>query len=389
MARNENKTRIVGVHRVTKKLADGTMRKYHYVFRGSGTCFWDSDQEFDESDPRYVTAYDAALRGLRVTPKVVENSTASVLERYRDSREFRKLKPRTQKDYKLFLNAFEAEFGEDPISLFEEAESLGEIRKWRSDKWGHSDKRYDYAGTVVTTFLNWCVNRDAAIKVHFHTGQMKLYKSDRSDKVWLPVEIQMLLEQATPDERRIVIAFSEGGLAPQDVGLLRRRHVQNTPEGRRLFFRRQKTNNPVSIPVTEALGELIDTMPEGQDLLVTSLTGLPLTSERASQVVRDLKDRHNAKVDAGDLPVRIRDELRPYDMRGTAATSLLRANCSLNEIAVCMGWGLRHAANVIERYAAQVPEVTDEVHRKLRKARKKAEKAERKAAQKAAKRGGA
>ncbi|WP_370286625.1 tyrosine-type recombinase/integrase [Pseudooceanicola nanhaiensis] len=389
MPGNENKTRIVGVHRVTKKLADGTTRKYHYVFRGSGTCFWNSNQGFDESDPRYVTAYDVALRGLKVKPKVVENSTASVLERYRESREFRKLKPRTQKDYNQFLNAFEVEFGEDPISLFEEAESLGEIRKWRSGKWGHSNKRYDYAGTVVTTFLNWCVNKDAAIKFHYHKGQEKLYKSDRSDMIWLPVEIRMLLAQATPEERRIVIAFSEGGLAPQDVGLLRRQHVQRTPEGRRLFFRRQKTNNPVSIPVTDALGELIDAMPDGQDLLVTSLTGLRLTSERASQVVRDLKDRHNAKVEAGDLPERIRDELRPYDLRGTAATALLRAGCSLNEIAVCMGWGLRHAANVIERYAAQVPEVTDEVHRKLKKAKKQAAKAERKARKMAAKRGGA
>ncbi|SFU68152.1 hypothetical protein SAMN04488527_110100 [Aliiroseovarius crassostreae] len=39
-------------------------------------------------------------------------------------------------------------------------------------------------------------------------------------------------------------------------------------------------------------------------------------------------------------------------MRGTAATELLRAGCSLQEIAVTMGWGLRHAGNIIERYAA-------------------------------------
>ncbi|HEY9038617.1 MAG TPA: site-specific integrase [Roseovarius sp.] len=311
--------------------------------------------------------------------QVDEKSTALVLARYRESSEFQKLKPRTQQDYRHFLDAFEVEFGEDPIALFEEPESLGEIREWRAKKWGHSAKRYDYAGTVATTFLNWCVNKDAAIKVHFHKGQKKLYKSDRSDMIWLPAEIRMLLDQATPEEQRIVIAFSEGGLAPQDVGFLQRHHVQETPEGRRLFFKRQKTNNPVSIPVTDALGDLIDSLSEDQNLLVSSLTGAKLTSARASQVIRDLKLRHNAKVEDGELPVRIRDELRAYDMRGTAATALLRANCSLNEIAVCMGWGLRHAANVIERYAAQVPEVTDEVHRKLKKARKKAEKAERRA----------
>jgi hypothetical protein len=384
VANNENQTRIAGVHRVRKKRSDGTETIYHYVCRG-GPKFWDSNMEFDPSDPRYTEAFAAAKQRRRVTPKVHERSTSAVLARYLESSEFIGLKPRTQKDYKYFLDDFDREFGEDPITLFEEPESLGEIRQWRSSKWGHSPKRYDYAGTVATTFLNWCVHREAAITVHYHNGQIKLYKSNRSDKIWLPAEIKMLLEEATPAEKRIVIAFSEGGLAPQDVGILRREHVQTTPKGRRLFFRRQKTNNPVSIPVTDALGELIDSLPPEQDLLVTALTGKPLTAERASQVIRDLRIRHNKKVDEGLRSVRIRDELRPYDMRGTAATALLRANCSLNEIAVCMGWGLRHAANVIERYAAQVPEVTDEVHRKLRKAKRKAKKEEEKAEREARK----
>jgi len=382
VAKRDNEHRIAGVHRVTKKRKDGTKSKYHYVFR-SGPKFWDSTMEFDASDARYISAYEAAIRKLRVTPTIDEKSTSFVLGRYLNASEFVKLKPRTKKDYQQFLAAFEEEFGEDPIELFEEPDSLGEIREWRSKKWGHSPKRYDYAGTVITTFLNWCVEKDAAIRLHFHKGQPKLYKSDRSDKIWLPIEIRMLLDQATLEEKRVVIAFSEGGLAPQDVGLLRRKHIQVTPKGRRLFFRRQKTDNPVSIPVTDALGDLIDGLPKQQDLLVTSLTGKPLTALRASQIIRDLKLRHNAKVDAGELPLRIRNELRPYDMRGTAATALLRAGCSLNEIAVHMGWGLRHAANVIERYAAQVPEVTDEVHRKLRKAKKADAKAKRQRAQKA------
>jgi len=134
--------------------------------------------------------------------------------------------------------------------------------------------------------------------------------------------------------------------------------------------------NPMSLPVTDALGALIDDLPEDQELLVTSITGKPLTALRASQIIRGIKDRHNKKVDDKPLSVRIRDELRPYDLRGTAATALLRANCSLNEIAVTMGWALRHAANVMERYAALVPEVSDEVHRKLIEACRKSERVE-------------
>lgn len=379
MASNPQEHRIAKVHRVTKKRKDGSQRRYHYAFRG-GPKFWDSTMAFGATDDRYVSAYEAVMRDLRNerAPKVDGKSTAFALQRYRDSAEFNDLAPRTRSDYEKYLTSFEAEFGEDPLAMFEERAVIGEIREWRT-KWKDSPKQYDYAGTVVTRFLNWCVDMDHTLEVHHHKGQKKLYSSNRAQIVWLPEEIDMLLEEASPEEKAVVIAFSEGGLSPQDVGLLRRRHVQTTPKGRRLFFARKKTDNPVSLPVTKALGEVIDSLPEGQDLLVTSLTGKPLTALRASQIIRDLKIRHNKKVDDGLLKVRIRDELRPYDMRGTAATALLRAGCSLNEIAVTMGWGLRHASNVIERYAALVPEVSDEVHRKLRKAKKKQAKAARKA----------
>lgn len=75
------------------------------------------------------------------------------------------------------------------------------------------------------------------------------------------------------------------------------------------------------------------------------------------------------------MKVRIHDEKRPWDIRGTAAT----AGCALKEVEVCMDRGLRHSGNVFESYAAQVPQVTEEVHRNLTKA----EIAGRKAAQRA------
>jgi|GEM_PF-5282246 len=151
----------------------------------------------------------------------------------------------------------------------------------------------------------------------------------------------------------------------------KREHVQNTHEGRRLFFKRTKTGNSVAIPVTPALAELIDSTPNDQEYLVVSLEGRQLRPERASCIVRDLRQRVNKAAEDDHTKIRIRDELHLYDMRGTAATELLRAGCSLQEIAVTMGWGLRHAGNIIERYAALVPETTDEVLRKLTLARKK------------------
>lgn len=363
--------KIKGVHRVSKKLSGGVVRAYHYAFRG-GPMFWHSGMEFDASDKAYVFSYDDALRHQPAKPAFSGLSTKAVIDRFRNSIHFTKKSPRTQKDYKKYLDAFEAEFGDDPIALFEEKESTTEIRKWKNDNWSHSPKQYDYATTVVTLFLNWAKDEDASIAINHHQRVKKIYKANRADILWLPHELEAILAVADECEHRIVIAASKGGLTPQDIGILTMQHVQKTPMGRRLFFKRTKTGNPTAIPVTPALDALIDATPIAQQHLIVSKSGLPLKSHRASQIIRDLKTRANEAANEDETKFRVREDLRLYDMRGTAATELLRAGCSLNEIAVTMGWGLRHAANIIEKYAALVPEVTDEVLAKLAKAQKAA-----------------
>ncbi|MBM06539.1 MAG: integrase [Oceanibulbus sp.] len=368
MAKSKSKP-LQGVHRVKKRLSGGVIKKYHYAFRG-GPKFWSSDCSFEEGSTEYALAYAAILRGHKPSVSTAGRKiTRSVIDRYRRSAHFVNLSERTRSDYGKYLTSFEEAFGDDPIKMFEEKEAVAEIREWK-DRWAHSPKQYDYATSVVTRFLNWAMNDDASILVHHHANIARLYRSDRSDIVWLPEELRALRAVANDREKRVLIAASEGGLTPQDIGILRNEHVQKTPNGRRLFFRRTKSGKPVSIPVTPALSTLIETTPAGQEYLVVSLEGHMLTPERASGIVRDLKKRANAAAAKDSSLVHIRDELRLYDMRGTAATELLRAGCSLNEIAVTMGWGLRHAANIIEKYAAVVPEVADEVLKKLDEFRK-------------------
>ena len=363
--------RVCQIYNRHKKTRAGASKHYHYVFR-SGPLFWSSDMPIVENSEGYRQAYDAALANVPKAVVIQPYSTRSAMTRYIASGDFVKLAVRTKDDYLKYLHSFVDEFGEDSIKMFEEKESQAEIIDWKK-QWSHSSKMYDYAGTVATLFLNWAMNAARLIDTHHHVGQKHLYQSDRAEIIWLPAEIQALLDVADEREARVVIAACEGGLTPQDIGILKKHHVQRTPQGRRLFFARTKNNNPVAIPVTPALAELIDTTPEDQEYLVVSKTGKRLTSERASQIIRDLKIRANKAADKDESRIHIRTNLRLYDMRGTAATALLRAGCSLNEIAVTMGWGLRHAANIIEKYAALVPEVTDEVLRKLMAARARAE----------------
>jgi len=55
------------------------------------------------------------------------------------------------------------------------------------------------------------------------------------------------------------------------------------------------------------------------------------------------------------------NDLRLYDARGTAANRLLQVGVPVADIAKWMGWSLRYAGGVIERYAAVSPDESDDI----------------------------
>ena len=169
---------------------------------GADHAFGNQQNSFEPGDPEYAIAFADALRSAPTGIKTIGlHSTAAVIDRYRKSAHFMKLKPRTQSDYEKYLTAFEAEFGEDPVKMFEEKASISEIRVWKQ-KWKHSPKQYDYATSVVTRLLNWTKKEDASIDMHHHVGVERLYKSDRADIIWLPEEVHALLAVANEREAK-------------------------------------------------------------------------------------------------------------------------------------------------------------------------------------------
>ena len=105
------------------------------------------------------------------------------------------------------------------------------------------------------------------------------------------------------------------------------------------------------------MGVLIDSLPKDQLRIIVNQRGQPYQHENyLGDAVSDWRDR-----------LKIRSDLRLYDARGTAATRLLEAGAELKEIATHMGWSLKHAAEVIERYVALSPSMSDTLAVKLHK----------------------
>ncbi|MCB1406827.1 MAG: tyrosine-type recombinase/integrase [Rhodobacteraceae bacterium] len=337
------------VHRVRARLADGSVC-YYFSLRGrKGTGFWKDTRPFPK-EADFFAAYTAAMSAAQ--PKVSRDRTEALIDAYLVSAEFLSLKPRTQADYRTWAARFAAEFKSDPVAMFEEPASRAEVNEWRM-QWAHSPKQYDYAGTVVTRILNWA--RESGKITEHHCSFKKVYRSDRSDVVWTPAHVEAVTTKAPAWVSRILITACETGMRPGDLIRLSRAHIEATPGGRRIRIKTNKRGKSAFVPVSQAMAQVIDATPTDRLLILTNASGAALTGHRASEGVRQWRDK------AGLTPDNLGYDLRLYDARGTAATRLLRAGLSLAQIAGCMGWSLRTAAAMIERYAQVSGGETDNI----------------------------
>lgn len=345
-----------GIHRVRRRLADGTYREHHYAWRG-GPRFWSSADPYPKGTAEYFGALAAAAprpapRGYMV-PQMVDDFLSSP---------FMPKGARTRHDYRRFLLPFADFFKDDPAAIFEEPESRAEVNEWRQ-QWAHSPRQFDYAATAAVRLLNWAWKDAAKIRQHHCAGLTKVYEVDRAEIVWTPEHLEALAARAPEWVSRIIVAACETGLRPGDLVRLSRAQMQDTPNGRRIQIRTNKRQRTATIPVTPAMAAVIDQTPRDRLLILVNAHGKPLTAHRASEALRQWRDK------AGLTPQALGFDLRLQDARGTAATRLLNAGLSLAEIAAAMGWSVRHAANVIEHYARVSPDETDAVLVKLATAR--------------------
>ncbi|WP_253188523.1 tyrosine-type recombinase/integrase [Rhodobacter sp. 24-YEA-8] len=338
--------------------------KFHfYAWRG-GPKFWASTQRYPD-DPAFFAALAEAVK----LPQVKQSyMTATMVDDFLSSPHMPR-GARSQADYRLWGLRFAEAFKDDPAKMFEEPEARAEVNEWRK-AWAHSPRQYDYSGTVVTRILNWAWKEAGKLRVHYCGGFSKVYEVDRSLIVWTTAFIETVIAKAPDWVCRLLVAACETGLPVGDLIRLSRAHIEDTQKGRRIVIRTNKRNQMAIIPVTQAMAEVIDATPEGRDLILTNTNGKPLTEHRASEGLRQWRDK------AGLTPAALGYDLRLQDARGTAATRLLNLDMSLRQIATIMGWSLKHASAVIEHYAMVSPAETDEVLEKLDAAKKAAKKDE-------------
>ncbi|MCW3784191.1 tyrosine-type recombinase/integrase [Defluviimonas salinarum] len=346
------KVSLKGIHRVRKRLADGRMAEYHYAWRG-GPRIWDRTSPFRVGSIDYLEVYQRAT----TARQDVKGTFREIIEAFLSSREFAELSERTRQDHKKNIaqnDGIEARFGSAPIAVFESPKIRNMAINWRDTfSPGTGDNLMATLQRIVSfAYQRGLLGEHRLLKIH------RRAKSNRADIVWSQAEIDAFVKGTPSYVGNILIAAVETGLRPGDLQIFGHRNIETTPGGhQRILLRTKKSNKKkfASVPVTPALAKLIARLPKDQDTFIVNSEGRPFANSNSlGKLISDWRDE-----------LGLRKELHLYDARGTAVTRLVRAGCTIGELAAHMGWSFQHAAQMLDRYAKLDPEMSDGILEKV------------------------
>lgn len=334
--------RVTGMWTATKRLADGRTVYYAYAWRGgpliargagADTHAARTDLERILAEPETLAKLAAAkdVQTVRPAPSVawVEGLVIAFLK----SPEFGRLKAVTRKDYRRYLDAFRAEFGDWRVSLFEDPRIAQDLAEWRDS--ANGARTGDLRMAVVSRLFGWARSRGLTTARPTEALE-RIHKADRSDLIWQPGDLAKLLK-ASPLPLQLAIRLAvETGLRKGDLIALPWSAVSDLS----IRWRTSKRGKDTVIPVTPALRALLAEMPRKSPVILTSSAGRPWTSTGLDTAFG--RAREKAKI----------TDLRWHDLRGTAVTRLAATRLTLRDIARIIGWSEARVEGIMARYVS-------------------------------------
>jgi integrase len=323
---------IQGVNKVTKILADGSLRIYYY-HRATGLRL--------HGEPGSVTFMADYMAAEKTVMQHHAGKLNALIHKWTLSWDEGDLAESTKKEYRRMLGNIDAEFGDMPIAALDDPRVKQEFLKWRTRSKA-KPREGDNRLSVISSLLTWA--KDNGEIEHNHlAGFKRLYHSDRSDKIWLPEHIEPMMREAPVELQRLLIAGLHWGQRQGDLLKL----TWNNFDGQRITLRQGKTGRKVEIPCTQASLRMLSTIERKSTLIFTTKTGQPWKS-------RYFKHQwHLASVAAGIT------DLHFHDLRGTAVTLLSEAGCSLPMIATITGHSLENVDKILEKYLSRTRHLAD------------------------------
>lgn len=330
------KVELKGINTVRKTLAGGGIRTYYY-HRASGTPLpgKPGEQEF-------LIALSAAQSTLVQHHRGTLNS---LIHQWTLSPKWSAAGPphgsgyaeSTKREWRRMLVTVEKHFGKLPIAALDDPRVLQDFLKWRMKVAKESGTREaDNRLSVLSALLTWASVEAGEIAKNHLAGFKRIHSSNRSQKVWLPEDVEAFMSVAPLEMQQALILALHTGQRQGDLLRL----TWSNYDGERISLRQGKSRyqRQVEIPCTPALKRMLDGIDHRSQTILTASRGMPWKK-------RNFAKRWEMACNRAQIA-----DLHFHDLRGTAVTMLAEAGCTVPEIAAITGHSLKSVTAILEKY---------------------------------------
>jgi integrase len=340
---NNVRVRLRGINTVRRYRKNGSFALYRY-HRASGRQLVG-----EPGSAEFIESYAAAERSVRERAK---GTISDLIRRFEESPVCapENMAESTRKEYRRKFKVIEREWGSAPIASFNEKEFRKDALDWRDGIAKRAPREADNLVSAMGRLGSWAFDR-GEVDRNVLDDFPRVYRSDRTDMIWLPEHVQVFQRIASPEMK---IALMLGLHTGQRQGDLRRL-PWSAYDGERITLRQGKGKKVVSIKCTNALKTMLDGMEKKGVVIMTTPSGRPWTKRYFNE------HWHEASLAAGVT------DLHFHDLRGTAITMLAEAGCTPLEIAAITGHTFKHVTHILETYLSRTRRLADAAIVKLEK----------------------
>lgn len=187
--------KLVGVHKVNVKLADGTTATYYYAWRGKG-----APRIMAKPGTKAFTQEYVRLTRDRPTTNA-EGTIGSLIEDFRATAKYKALATSTRKDYERMFGLIREVFGVIPVSAVEARGSRRRFLEWR-DTMKDAPRSADMHIGLLARLFAWAKDNEIILRNPLERVE-RLHEGSRRDTVWTMDQINTVLTLAAPHIRAV------------------------------------------------------------------------------------------------------------------------------------------------------------------------------------------
>lgn len=341
--------KIKGVHKVKRKLADGSIRTYYYAWRGGPQI----------TAPPNTEAFALEYLQLKEITKPKQVDTLETLIQNFKGKDERNpdwlaLAETTRRDYEYAFKVILKQWPKLPVKLTQQRGMKADIRKWHRS-FSSNPRKADKLLFALSKLFSYAI-ADEIIDKNPCTGIERLYSGSRRDSVWTADKIATFRDSAPkhlllPFEIAIGTGQRQGdilALTPKDY------------DGQYLRFEQSKGGKRLKVRVHSRLKALLDETDKDKLRICLNSRGRPWTKD-------------GFKTSWGKECARLKiDGVTFHDLRGTFITERRREGSTVEQIASISGHSTSEVKTVLEKhYLADDQDVSDAVILRMERTQRK------------------